>query len=943
MRRWLIMLFLLLAAMTHAAPTIGTVQSVSEAVRYNDLYKQYYRPGEQVETVTAGVPRTTYRTSVGLPMLPLRADDIALPAFEDGGYLYSFRGTTIYKMDNFGNRTTDTALATTAITDIGGGDPANGSVYFAEVSATPSIQFLGKTKSGNWIAVIGAVTATTDGSSPCGFIIVKDATAGTWSIKVRLIEGSAFQLGIWDDVCLVGTYATEHAQSTAYGVPIFASDDEGETWALIWSETEKITTALTKHTHYFNRIDTNNFWIAFGDGANAVVRHLVKPSGWSITGDRNATFGYYDDAANLWTASTSINSTGAVRQQLMVGPTSVQESGKVFYTAHTGSAFASCVNWVDTTTYRLGMQMQSMYRPMATEDAYVEDLAAWRQGTTSSDAYSMQKVDGVYRFMKLKYSIGDGDDGTVGLYVAKNPFDWFAAAIREPHRYTAGIGYREESQYPPAVYFKDRFIASRGSLNMAAFAKPSAERKLAYLITSGGKNVVNGGLGVVPSTTWQDPDTPTNVWNSSAKTVQILYDPGSKSLYSVEAGQGLFGTHALCVTPKATVTNSDPFTFRFILLASGLTTRTTEKIYTFSAWVRAEMPADRFAYVTVRSANGNYMYSRYNDNNSYPSRQNVGHDWTRIYGEIKCVTTNTDYIYVSFVMSEQDDYTLEQLQQCHFYIDGFQLYENESSQIRTLSTPLTTSTDAAPDYCTASLSGLNTSWSASFDWWPGEASDDVRYTEGDPTYLPISTWKNDDAYLTLGWNRNTKKFELYDGADTTTLTPDVPLYWQHYDCIKFSVVNTASGTAFFVYAPTNFYCSKYATAWHPAWSNDSVDYVVGNIVQNDGLPYVCIANNTSEAGNEPGTEGGAEEWALIDDDLILKATGSAKIATAPTTWVLGADNAGTTVGCGAIGNLSISDNLLTDETVRDAMRHAIGATTGTGAGEAVLMGGRLFN
>lgn len=45
-----------------------------------------------------------------------------------------------------------------------------------------------------------------------------------------------------------------------------------------------------------------------------------------------------------------------------------------------------------------------------------------------------------------------------------------------------------------------------------------------------------------------------------------------------------------------------------------------------------------------------------------------------------------------------------------------------------------------------------------------------------------------------------------------------------------------------------------------AWSVASVSYVAGDLVSHGGTNYLCILANTSGAGNEPGTGGGAEEW-----------------------------------------------------------------------------------
>ena len=88
------------------------------------------------------------------------------------------------------------------------------------------------------------------------------------------------------------------------------------------------------------------------------------------------------------------------------------------------------------------------------------------------------------------------------------------------------------------------------------------------------------------------------------------------------------------------------------------------------------------------------------------------------------------------------------------------------------------------------ISGLDTTWTASFIWKPTLATREIKAD------IPVATIKGiDGAYLYLYYDQSEGKFALYDGTGTQL---SAAVSWRQNDVIKFAIVDLGNHAGLYV-------------------------------------------------------------------------------------------------------------------------------------------------
>ena len=92
---------------------------------------------------------------------------------------------------------------------------------------------------------------------------------------------------------------------------------------------------------------------------------------------------------------------------------------------------------------------------------------------------------------------------------------------------------------------------------------------------------------------------------------------------------------------------------------------------------------------------------------------------------------------------------------------------------------------------------------------------------------------------------------------------------QYSDGLPESLIAAAGGDVL----PNQRYVSRTLLGLDP-WSDQGVAYKAGDYVQHGGFVYVCIADNTSAAANEPGV---GDAWSLSSFPILHKYVGTKQV------------------------------------------------------------------
>lgn len=238
-------------------------------------------------------------------------------------------------------------------------------------------------------------------------------------------------------------------------------------------------------------------------------------------------------------------------------------------------------------------------------------------------------------------------------------------------------------------------------------------------------------------------------------------------------------------------------------------------------------------------------------------------NWQKVTSTMYCATSGSvnDQQGFAIYCPSYASLTQAQIEATSIYVDCVS-FRYETERYLSESEQFHASGTAANDYkYAAATSSIN--YTITGEWYPREGMLDFPAVDT-VTTLPIVTGVfSDGGYVEFRWNRTDQKFELSDGSTTVALTPATiaAIEWRHWDCIKFAICSNGTNPVVYMYAPTNNF----------------------NETDADGI-------------------------------LTFTATGVAG-SKLLSSLRLGANAAGTNIGCGFIGNVRVFDSKLSASDV----------------------------